>query len=457
MACSPDRKFWYMIQTRPGASRANQTLLLLILFLDLVGFTLIFPLFPHLLGDYMNGAPVHSLDAYLPNLKQFLLEMLPVDRRQPDDLIKIMGGMLASIYSILMFLVSPWWGRLSDRIGRRPVLLISSLGLALSYLLWLFSESFTLFVFSRILGGIMAGNMGVASAAMADTTTVENRTKAMGMVGAAFGLGMILGPVLGGGAMWIYPGELLAEIPGLHRFSLPAGLAFLLSMGSVILNKLRLEETLDPENRNRHNWIENPISIARRNFKNPNVFLILMLNLFYLFAFSAFEFCISFFYKIEFGMSEMQIGLVFLYIGVILVIGQGGLVRALAKRVSSRVIVLIGLFLMPAPLVWFANTAPLVGWSLAALVPISIGAALFQPGISGLMSLHTTADRQGLALSTLRSAGSLGRALGPLVGAYLYWYFSIEVTYLAVAIVMLVLFAMAFLLKNPEGEHVSKK
>ncbi|MCB1175519.1 MAG: MFS transporter, partial [Leptospiraceae bacterium] len=339
-------------------------------------------------------------------------------------------------------------GRLSDRIGRRPVLLLSSLGLALSYVLWIFAQSFTLFAVSRVLGGLMAGNMGVASAAIADSTPPEKRTQSMGLVGAAFGLGMLLGPMIGGLLALVPVDGLVGSLPGLHTFSIAAGGAFLIALLSAALNAAYLSETLSVEHRREHPWIENPVTVARRNFRQPVYFLILNLNLLYLICFSAFEFGFSFFYKLDFGLQPAQIGLVFFYIGIVLVLGQGGLVRVLAKRMHSKKILITGLVLMPLPLALFAWTAPYVWLSLLALLPVILGAALFQPGISGLLSLHTPPDRQGLALSTLRSFGSLGRALGPILGAALYWYAGIQTAYLVIAIVLAFLTIWSFFLKQ---------
>lgn len=438
-------------------NRSNQVLLLLILFLDLMGFTLIFPLIPDLLSNYFTNTGLHSIDFWVKDLLVFLTDLLPDDRQEPEDVIIIAGGVLASLYSILMFLAAPWWGRLSDRIGRRPVLLISSLGLSLSYLVWAFSPNFTLFALSRILGGIMAGNMGVASAAMADMTTPQKRTQAMGMVGAAFGLGMLFGPMFGGLSS-IIPWQGLAQISGyLHRFSIPAFFACLISLISFLLNSWKLRETLDEKNKHVHPWIENPFSIMRRNFNKPVMIMILMLNLFYLFSFSAFEFGFSFYYKLDFNLTPLEIGFVFLYIGVVLVIGQGGLVRALSKRIPAKSILLLGLLIMPVPMILFAYTAPNVWLSLVVLFPVAIGASLFQPGASGMMSLHADEAQQGIALGTLRSFGSLGRATGPVFGAWLYWYYGIEVAYWATALVLVVLLLVALPLKQPEREVLEKK
>lgn len=435
------------------ASGLNKFLLLLILFLDLVGFTLIFPLVPDLLEHYLASAPATPIDAWLPELRAFVNEsLLPADRRYTGDDIVLMGGVLASLYSILQFLAAPYWGRLSDRIGRRPVLLMTSAGLALSHVIWFFAGSFTMFIVARMLGGLMAGNMGVASAAMADTSPPEKRTAAMGLVGAAFGMGFVIGPTIGGifaGLEWSGQG-LGANQP----FAAPALAAALLSLGSAGLNALLLSETLRDDLRQQSRaWIENPFRVLRQGF-GPDFARIALLNLLYIIVFSAYEFTFSFFYKLEFGLTPQQIGFVFFYLGVLLVLGQGGLVRQLSKRMPSRSILLLGLALMPLPVYLLSFTPPAVFWSLLCLAPIAAGASLVQPSLAGLASLAAPDDRQGLALSVLRSFGSLGRALGPLAGAALYWFLGVHLGYLILGLLLLLTLGLALgLRQKPENDY----
>ncbi|MCB1322601.1 MAG: MFS transporter, partial [Leptospiraceae bacterium] len=250
--------------------RRTAMLVLLILFLDLVGFTLIFPLVPEMLDFYLTGARTPgSIDAWLLPLSQAARDLLPADRQDDTTMIILLGGILASLYSVLQFATSPYWGKLSDRIGRRPVLLITSLGLAVSYALWFLSSSFTLFIISRVVGGLMSGNMSVASAAMADTTTPEGRTRAMGMVGAAFGLGFVIGPVIGGLTSLVDLSAGQAHSL-LHPFSLAALTAFALALLSAGCNILWLRETLTAERRHQHQWTTNPLGTVRRNLRDPD-------------------------------------------------------------------------------------------------------------------------------------------------------------------------------------------
>lgn len=441
----------------PKTGRTNTILLLFILLLDLIGFSLIFPLVPDLLDFYLEQARNSAVDQYLVSFSENLTEYLPEDRRGSSDLIILMGGILASLYSLLQFLASPFLGKLSDKIGRRPVLLITSLGLSVSYLIWFASGSFTLFIISRFLGGIMAGNIGVATAAMADMSDESGRTKSMGLIGAAFGVGFIIGPVIGGLLSLIDLTEYW-DYSFIHPFSACAIGSFLLSFLSALLNLWKFKETLafrgsEPVAQiNQGRWIANPFK-AFTKIADPGFKRTLLIQFIYIFIFSGFEFSVTFFYKLDFGLEPYQIGLVFLFIGFLIAAGQGGLVRVLSKYISEKKLAVAGILVVPVPLYLLALTAPYVSLSLLCLAPVSLGSSLVQPALTGLASLIAPSDKQGFALGLFRSAGSLARAVGPLSGAYLYWMFGIETAYFILAILMLMTFLLGLTLPDPRAKE----
>jgi MFS family permease len=163
----------------------------MVLFVDLVGFSIIFPLFGHMLEYYTThdqgllGWAMGIVDSWFPMGEKWQRAAL-------------FGGLIGACYSGLQFLAAPFWGRLSDRIGRRPVLLISCAGNTLAYLIWIFADDFTVLLVSRLLAGAMTGNVSAANAAVADISTPQTRARGMGILGMAFGLGFILGPAIGG-------------------------------------------------------------------------------------------------------------------------------------------------------------------------------------------------------------------------------------------------------------------
>lgn len=392
------------------------------------------------------------MDIWLVHLKDFLIHLLPESRQNHADLIILMGGILGSLYSLLQFLVAPFWGRLSDRFGRRPVLITTSLGLSASYLIWTFSPSFTFFIISRIVGGIMAGNLGVATASMADMSESKNRTNSMGLLGAAFGIGFIVGPVVGGLASSWRPDLLFDTFAFLHPFSGCALLSFFLSIGSGLLNLFYFKETKIPSeisSKESSHWISNPFKSLREIPAN-GFFYVTLINFFYLFLFSGFEFTLTFFYKLSFGLSPMELGFIFLYLGFILALGQGFLVRRLSPILREKKMTSLGIILLPASLILFSMSAPHVYLSLLFLFPVAIGSSLVMPSLTGLASLLAPDSKQGYSMGVFRSAGSLARAVGPISGAYLYWIFGVQFTYFSISFLMLLVFFLTFKIKLNE-------
>ena len=240
--------------------------LFLTVFVDLVGFSIIFPLFPDML-EYYAGA-----DSFFGGLIANLAELSGEEGDKKFTATVLFGGILGSLYSILQFIFAPMWGRLSDRIGRRPVLLMTIAGLCVSYLVWIFSHSFLLLIISRVLGGAMGGNISVATAAMADSTDEKNRSKGMGMIGMAFGLGFILGPAIGAFLSGYNLDEKLPGL-GLNPFSAAAAGAFLLSLWNLSWVMRSFKESLPEETRGKAHRAGRPISPLKlfRGFDIPGV------------------------------------------------------------------------------------------------------------------------------------------------------------------------------------------
>lgn len=428
--------------------KAGVAVLLFILILDLMGFTLIFPLIPAMLSHYVQGASLHAMDDWVPGLMQWLLRIAPDFQAGTDRGLILFGGLLGAVYALLQFLFSPYWGRLSDRVGRKPVLMLTSLGLAGAYLVWGFSTTFTVFVLSRVLAGIMAGNLGVATAAMADHSDASGRTQSMGLVGAAFGVGFILGPALGGVLSHVQFPFLAGW---LHPFSAAALASFALSLLSALLNWFFLRESLPIASRSPsfHLEVESPLH-AVGELREPAFRQMLFLNFFFMLLFTSFEFTVTFLYSLDFGLSPPQIGWIFFYLGLLLAFGQGFLVRRLAGHVTERQMILGGFLLIAVSLVPLALSAPVVQYSLLALLPLATGSALLQPAMAGLASRSVPAEQQGLAMGSFRSMGSLARAIGPLFGAWLYGSLGIVRAYSAIAVLLFVGYLFAWTLRMPE-------
>ncbi|MEE3200200.1 MAG: MFS transporter, partial [Planctomycetota bacterium] len=269
--------------------------LFLTVFVDLVGFSIIFPLFPDMLEHYAGA------DSFFGGLIASLAELSGEGEDKQFYATVLFGGILGSLYSILQFIFAPMWGRLSDRIGRRPVLLMTIGGLCLSYLVWIFSHSFLLLIISRVLGGAMGGNISVATAAMADSTDEKNRAKGMGMIGMAFGLGFILGPAIGA----LLSGFRLDEkLPGMgfNPFSAAAAGAFLLSLWNLSWVMRSFKESLPDQERGKAHQAGRPISPLKlvRGFDIPGVSRTNLVYFIFLVAFAGMEFTLTFLAKDRF-------------------------------------------------------------------------------------------------------------------------------------------------------------
>lgn len=435
-------------------SRSSLGVIFLTLFLDLVGFSIIFPLFPAMLEYYLPSGDgsqslLGQLIAPLTNLAE------SSGAADPEFMTAVLfGGILGSLYSILQFICAPLWGAYSDRVGRRKVLLITISGLALSYVAWFFAASFWVLVLARVLGGAMGGNLSVATAAVADSTTREKRSSGLAIIGIAFGLGFIVGPAMGGLLSKI---DLSALLPGLQRFgvnpfSMPALVSLILSGINLIWVYRRFEETL-PESKRGVAKSEGPKRRGLPVFRlfqcaEPATRRTNLVYLFYMLAFSGMEFTLTFLAVERFKFSPMQNGGMFVFIGFILVLVQGGIVRRLASPVGEKRLALAGLVCGVAAFLVIALSEGLgLFFGGLALMAFSIGLA--SPTLSAMVSLYSNESDQGANLGVFRSAGSLARAIGPLLAAFVYFAYGSQSAYLFGAVVVVIPLVMALKLPKP--------
>ena len=399
------------VARRPGATLG---VVFLTLFLDLVGFSIVFPLFASKLEFYMprDAGVLHwamSLVAEAPALQQAAL----------------FGGILGALYAGLQFFAAPVWGRISDRVGRRPVLLIGLTGSALSYVLWVFSASFTLFLISRLIAGVMTGNVSVANAAVSDVTTPETRARGMAVVGMAFGFGFVAGPLIGGLTAHLRIDDPTSTAAfALHPFSVPALIAAGLAVFNLVWAVLVFRETLPVEKR----------TVAADPGRTFNLLQVIdpslgagvpRLNLcFMLFTllFSGMEATLVFLAAHRLDFTPEHLGMLFGGLGLGAAFTQG-FYRGLVKRVGVRPMAFAGLAAL-APgmlLIGLVDWFPQRGFLFAGCGLLSISTGLVFPSLSTLVSLAGDPQRQGWVLGTFRSASAFGRAVGPLLAAMIYF------------------------------------
>ena len=440
--------------TDPAQGKRTLGIIFLTLFIDLAGFSIIFPLFPAMLDYYLpDGAGDGSL------LGQLIAPLSAWAERSGAEDPRFMtavlfGGILGSLYSILQFLCAPLWGAYSDRVGRRKVLLITIAGLALSYAAWFFAASFWVLVLARVVGGAMGGNLSVATAAVADTTTREKRSSGLAIIGIAFGLGFITGPGIGGLFAKI---NLLEHYPslqqfGVNPFSVPALVSFLLAVSNLLWVARSFKETLPIEKRGKPAPKRKGIPVFRifqspsRNTRRTN-----LVYLFYMLAFSGMEFTLTFLAVERFQFTPAQNGGMFVFIGFVLVLVQGGIVRRLASPVGEKRLAVVGIACGIGAFLVLSIALNLSLFFVAlAIMALSIGLA--SPTLSALVSLYTKEDEQGAALGVFRSAGSLARAIGPLVAAFVYFAYGSKSTYLFGALIVVAPLLLAWNLPKPSKD-----
>lgn len=367
-----------MLQNKPALPFIFFTLLL-----DVMGFGIIIPIFPkfisELVGCNLSNASIYS-------------------------------GWLMFSFSAMQFIFSPILGSLSDRFGRRPILLLSLLGFCLNYILLALAPSITWLFVGRILAGIMGASMSTASAYIADISTPEKRAQNFGIIGAAFGLGFIIGPVLGG-----LLGQFGARVP----FFAAAAITFV----NLLYGYFVLPESLSMRNRKRFNISRaNPLASLVHLKKYPLILgLVGSLICIYIANFST-QSTWTFFTMEVFKWNEAWVGYSLGVVGLMTVVVQGGLVRFINPWLGLKNAIYAGLFLYSFSLIAIAFATK--SWELfAILVPMSIG-GIANPALQGIISNQVPVNEQGQLQGTLTSLMSLTSIIGPLLMTGLFSYFT---------------------------------
>lgn len=366
----------------------NQTKLPLLLifftvFIDLIGFGIVIPLLPAFAEEY--GAQ------------------------------GMMVGLVVMSYSLMQFVFTPVWGRLSDRIGRRPIILLSLVASCLGYIIWGFAGSLWMLFLSRLVAGFGNANLAVAQAYIADVTTPENRAKGMGIVGAAFGLGFVLGPFIGG----------LCAGYGHH-------LAGFVASGFSALDLL-LTFFLLPEPQTRtqaaHERFNPHLDFYWSTLTDKKYRLPLALFFISTFAFANMETTLVLLTEHQYSFTSAQNGLMFAYIGLIMVIMQGGMIGRLSKQFSEKHLIvtgslLVALGLLATPL---TNSVPVL---LVALLFLAVGSGINTPSNQSILSKLAPSSDMGGVMGVGQSLSTLGRIVGPLAGGAAFQYVGMSCPYL---------------------------
>lgn len=313
-------------------------------------------------------------------------------------------GWLFGIFSLIQFFAAPIFGQISDRFGRRPVLIISTLGTALGFTIMGAGQSLMMLFVGRIIDGISGGSIGTAQAYVADITSPEDRSKAMGLIGAAFGLGFVFGPALGGAtAAWL--GE-----------SAPLYLAGGLALANAILIFFVLPESLPKEKRGSKK--ERLFPTILQHVRTGPYFTTVVTYFILIAGFSIMSAIFALFVAHRYEFNTAQTGYVFAMLGVIGVVIQGGLIGRLVKKFGEARLATLGAAILTVSLFAMPFTAG-IPMLLLACAGIATGNSLLSPTLSGIASRNVDAEWQGRALGILQSAGSLARWIGPVLGGWL--------------------------------------
>jgi MFS family permease len=386
-------------------------------FIDLVGFGIIIPLNPYLAEDF-HASPLQV-------------------------------GLLMSIFSLFQFIFSPVWGRLSDQHGRRPIILVSLLGAAVSHALFGLAGSFWGLVVARGLAGLFGGNISAAMAYIADITEEKNRSKGMGLVGAAFGLGFVLGPLVGG--LTVLLGEKWRPEIAHH---LPAFVASTICFVNFLFALRGLPESRPASARtnvSKKNKIGRFARIAS-GFRQPVLGLLIFLVFLNTFAMAQIEAPLFLFMGDEYHWSLQQSMFGFAYIGIVMVITQGFILRKLMPKLGERRLMFIGISC--AMLGFFGiGIAKSLGPLAFAITLLGLGNGLANPALTGSVSLVSGKDEQGANLGISQSLSSLARILGPPIGGILYQSMGKPTPFLFAGVLACVGASMAWVNRSRLPEH----
>lgn len=369
--------------TAPASPRrAALAFIFVTVLLDILAMGMIIPVLPRILEGFLGGSTARASVVY---------------------------GLFSTVYALMQFIFSPVLGALSDRFGRRKVILLSNFGLGLDYILMALAPSLSWLFVGRIIAGITAASISTASAYIADVTPPEKRAASFGMIGAAFGVGFVLGPALGG-------------VLGQMNLHLPFWVSTGLSLANAMYGLFVLPESLPPERRKAFDWKRaNPVGALRLLRSNREVLGLASVHFLYNLAHVALPSVFVLYGGYRFGWDERTVGLTMAGVGVSSLIVQGGLVRPLVKRLGERRALLLGLTCgMVGFTIYGLAPSGIVFW---AGVPVMSMWGLFGPASQGMMSSRISASEQGQLQGALSSLMGIAGMIGPSIFTQAFAYF----------------------------------
>jgi DHA1 family tetracycline resistance protein-like MFS transporter len=390
-----------------GASRGVLLVVFATILIDFVGYTVLIPVLP-LYAERLGATPIEI-------------------------------AAILTVYALAQLLFLPAWGWVSDRYGRRPVILASLLGTAGSFVLLAASDGIGMIYAARILAGFFAASIGTAQAVVTDVTTPSDRARGMGVIGAAFGAGMVLGPMIGG---------LMAQVGPQAPFYSVAALALAnLAVAWLALPESRRGTASTPAWKElRRALVPTPIRlVAAVHERRIGLFLYLFFHLFT--AFAVLEALTTLYASVRFGKQAIDIGLLFMWIGVVLIVTQGILLRRLVALAGEARLVAVGVLTMAAGLAGVA-LAPSFEWFYAVGSVVAFGNGITFPAFTSLYSKACQAENAGELLGQSQAMATTGRIVGPMVGGWLMESVSLGTPFLAAGALMLLALGLFYAMRD---------
>jgi DHA1 family tetracycline resistance protein-like MFS transporter len=389
-------------------NKASLSIIFLTIFIDLMGFGILIPILPTFASKDLG-------------ISDFGI------------------GTIVAVFSLMQFIFNPMMGKLSDRIGRRPVILATQLITVIAYLIFAVSDSFLLLFFSRMLAGLGGSNIGVAQAYIADITPREERAKGMGVIGAAFGLGFVFGPIIG---------ALLVKY-GYHVAGL--GSAFFTST-AFVFTYFKLPESLKERRTEGKIKIKLfDLDFAKQVLSNPSIGFLIILFFFIIFSIANIYGTFAILGYKFYGFTDQQNGILFGITGLVGAGIQAGLIRFLSKKLSDKTIVMIGILFMAVGLGLLPYGGNFTGVAIVISI-MAIGSGILQPIIPSMISKYTPEQQQGATLGFSQSVSAFARVLGPLWGGFSFDILGYQFPFLTGAFFTFLTLIACYFFMKPDGQ-----
>lgn len=395
--------------------RSSLTAIFFTVFIDLLGFGILIPLLPTFASKQLNISDLGI-------------------------------GILVAVFSLVQFFFNPVLGKISDKRGRRPLILSTLLMTCFSYIIFSFSDSFMLLFISRLLAGFGGSNIGVAQAYIADITTKQERSKGMGIIGAAFGLGFVFGPLIGG---------ILSKYGYMVAGLAAAGFSFAAFIYSYFFLKESIAEKQSPETRIQFRLLD--LEYVKKVIKTPNVGLLIIIFFIVTFSIANIYGTFAILGLKVYHFTDQQTGYLFGIMGIVGALMQGGIIRRLAQWFNDKTLISIGTFLMIFGLGLIPYGGNFLGLSLVMVIQ-ALGTGILQPTILSMVSKYSSDKEQGGILGLNQSISALARVLGPLWGGFSYDFLGYQFPFLTGGFFMLLTFLFSiYILKSDRHFEIASK